>query len=80
MGARAWNVRTVDELSQALAEARDENRSCVIVAEIEKHRFGVPGSGIWWDVAPAEVSGDPVTQELRAQYLKEREEHQRFHG
>ncbi len=30
----------------------------MIVAETEKNRF-LPGGGIWWDVAPAEVSHDP---------------------
>ena len=39
----------------ALAEARDETRPCVIVVETDRYRRG-PGSGVWWDVAPAEVS------------------------
>jgi 3D-(3,5/4)-trihydroxycyclohexane-1,2-dione acylhydrolase (decyclizing) len=78
MGARAWHVNTPDELGRALAEARDERRSCVIVAEVEPHRY-LPGSGAWWDVAPAEVSGDPVTQELRAQFERDRDALQRFY-
>src|SRR5207237_3413823 len=52
-GARGWHVTTRDELRNALREARQESRSSVIVAEIEKHRY-LPGSGAWWDVAPAE--------------------------
>jgi 3D-(3,5/4)-trihydroxycyclohexane-1,2-dione acylhydrolase (decyclizing) len=78
MGARAWHVNTRDELRSALREAREETRSCVIVVETEKHRY-LPGSGAWWDVAPAEVSGDPVTRELRAEYEKARAALQRFH-
>ena len=56
-GARTWHVETPEQLRQALREARAERRTCVIVAEVEKHRF-LPGGGTWWDVAPAEVSQD----------------------
>jgi TPP-dependent trihydroxycyclohexane-1,2-dione (THcHDO) dehydratase len=34
---------------------------------------------VWWDVAPAEVSGDPETQQARAQYEAERARLQRFY-
>jgi 3D-(3,5/4)-trihydroxycyclohexane-1,2-dione acylhydrolase (decyclizing) len=78
MGARAWRAATPDELRGALREAREEARSCVIVAEVEKHRF-TPGSGVWWDVAPAEVSQDPATQEARAAYEEDRRRLQRFY-
>jgi 3D-(3,5/4)-trihydroxycyclohexane-1,2-dione acylhydrolase (decyclizing) len=77
-GARSWHVETPEQLRQALREARAEMRACVIVAEIEKHRF-LPGGGIWWDVAPAEVSQDPKTRELRAQYEQDRLRLQRLH-
>jgi 3D-(3,5/4)-trihydroxycyclohexane-1,2-dione acylhydrolase (decyclizing) len=78
MGARAWHVFTPNELRQALRAARAESRPCVIVAKVEKHRY-LPGSGIWWDVAPAETSGDGVTQELRATYEEDRARLQRFY-
>jgi 3D-(3,5/4)-trihydroxycyclohexane-1,2-dione acylhydrolase (decyclizing) len=78
MGARAWHVFTPEDVRQALREAREETRPCVIVAEIEKHRF-LPGGGVWWDVASAEVSNDGVTQELRAAYEDERQRSQRFY-
>ncbi len=78
MGARAWHVYTEEEVRGALAEARDETRSCVIVVEIEKHRY-LPDSGIWWDVAAAEVTNDGVTQELRQQYEQDRERLQRLY-
>jgi 3D-(3,5/4)-trihydroxycyclohexane-1,2-dione acylhydrolase (decyclizing) len=77
-GARAWHVTTREELRGALREARSEPRSCVIVVEVEKHRY-LPGSGAWWDVAPAEVTHDPVTQQLRAEYEENRQKFQRFH-
>ncbi|MGO9924416.1 MAG: 3D-(3,5/4)-trihydroxycyclohexane-1,2-dione acylhydrolase (decyclizing) [Isosphaeraceae bacterium] len=78
LGARSWHVETPEQLRQALREARAERRTCVIVAETEKHRF-LPGGGIWWDVAPAEVSQDPKTRALRAGYEQDRQRLQRLH-
>ena len=78
MGARAWNAATPDQVRSALREARVESRSCVIVCEVEKHRY-VPGADTWWDVAPAEVSRSEVTQTLHSDYERDRAELQRFH-
>jgi 3D-(3,5/4)-trihydroxycyclohexane-1,2-dione acylhydrolase (decyclizing) len=78
LGARAWHVNTPAELRAALQGARMETRPCVIVIEAEKHRYG-PGSEVWWDVAPAEVSSDPETQSARASYEAERAQLQRFY-
>ena len=78
MGARAWHVTTPDELRRGLEEARTETRSCAIVMEVEKHRYG-PASEIWWDVAPAEVTNREVTQSLRAEYESDRQQLQRVH-
>jgi len=77
-GARAWHVFTQEELREALAAARPESRPCVIVVETEKYR-NLPSAGLWWDVAVAEVSNDPLTQKLRAQYEQDRDRLQRFH-
>jgi 3D-(3,5/4)-trihydroxycyclohexane-1,2-dione acylhydrolase (decyclizing) len=78
MGARAWNANTPEALRKALQEARSERRPCVIVVETEKYR-SLPGSNVWWDVAVAEVSQDPVTQKLRTEYERDRDRLQRFH-
>jgi len=78
MGARAWNANTPEALRKALLEARSETRPCVIVVETEKYR-SLPSSEVWWDVAVAEVSQDPVTQKLRAEYERDRDRLQRFH-
>ena len=78
MGARAWHVTAPEGLRRALHEAREEERSCVIVTEVEKHRY-LPPSGVWWDIAAAEASDDPLTQELRTAYEGERERLQRFY-
>jgi len=78
MGAKTWNVATPEDLKSAMDEARQESSSCVIVMEIEPHRYG-PSSDVWWDVAAAEVTADKVTREARADYEKGREELQRFY-
>ena len=78
LGARTWHVTTPDELRQALKEAREERRACVIVAETEPHRY-LPGAGVWWDVAPAEATHDPETDERRTAYENERALVQRFY-
>jgi 3D-(3,5/4)-trihydroxycyclohexane-1,2-dione acylhydrolase (decyclizing) len=77
-GARSWHVQTPEQVRQALREARIDRRPCVIVAETEKHRV-LPGGGMWWDVAPAEVSRDPETQKRRAEFEQDRQRLQRFH-
>ncbi len=78
LGARVWHATTTDEVTEALKEAREESRTCVIVVETAEHRY-LPGSDVWWDIAPAEVSGDGVVQELRADYERERDSLQRFY-
>jgi len=69
IGLRAWNVADEDQLKTALEEARQERRSCMIVAQIERYSR-LPRSGIWWDVFGAEVTNDDETKAL----VDEREE------
>ena len=78
MGAKGWYVTTPDELCSALNEARGESGACVIAAEVSRVRQP-EASGVWWDVAPAEVSADEAVQKNRAQYEKLRAERQRLH-
>ena len=77
-GARAFGADTPEALRAALEQARGEQRSCVIVCETEKYR-NLPPSGVWWDVTPSEASEDPVVQEIRAEYERDRAQLQRFH-
>ncbi len=79
LGAVVWSVESVEQTRQALDEARAETRPCVIVAEIVPH-VDLPGGGVWWDVAPAEVSENEVTRKLRAEYEADRERLQRYYG
>ncbi|HLM82974.1 MAG TPA: 3D-(3,5/4)-trihydroxycyclohexane-1,2-dione acylhydrolase (decyclizing) [Terriglobales bacterium] len=78
MGARTWQVKGPEELRKALRDARRETRTCLIVAETEKYHYA-PGSGVWWDIAAAEISTDPTTQKRRAEYEEGRNKRQRFH-
>jgi 3D-(3,5/4)-trihydroxycyclohexane-1,2-dione acylhydrolase (decyclizing) len=78
LGARTWRVESPGALRAALEAARGERNACVIVCETEPHRY-LPGSDVWWDVAPPEVSNDPEVRERRREYEKERAELQRFY-
>ncbi len=78
LGAHACHVYTPGEFREALREARKKSQPCVIVVDTEKYRVP-PGSGIWWDVAAAEVSRDPETCKRREEYESERARLQRFH-
>jgi hypothetical protein len=71
MGARTWNIDTPDGLRQALGEARKEQRSCVIVVEVNG-TIRPPDSGLWWDFEVAEVSEDSTVQAIRKSFEKER--------
>ena len=77
MGARTWRVSNPDEVRRALREARSAQGPCVIVAEVEKHRY-LPGAGTWWDIAAAEATDDELTQQLRDEYVEGRSQ-QRFY-
>ncbi len=76
LGARAWHVDGAAELRAALGEARGHQGAAVIVVETVPHH-DLPPSGVWWDVAPAEVSAEPATQRLRAGYEADRSRWQR---
>jgi 3D-(3,5/4)-trihydroxycyclohexane-1,2-dione acylhydrolase (decyclizing) len=78
LGAAAFRAAAPDELRDALEQAREQAGPCVIVCETEPHRY-LPGSGVWWDVAPAEVAQDEAVQAIRAEYDRDRAVRQRFH-
>jgi 3D-(3,5/4)-trihydroxycyclohexane-1,2-dione acylhydrolase (decyclizing) len=67
LGAQAFAAATPDELRDALAKARDADGPAVIVVPTAPHTF-LPPSGVWWDVAPAEVSDQPWIAAKRAAY------------
>lgn len=78
LGARALVAETPDEVRAALETARGVEGPCVIVCPVAEHT-NLPASGVWWDVAPSEVSEDEVVRDLREEYERDRAELQRFH-
>ena len=67
LGARARRATTAAEVRQALSETRGHPGPVVIVVPVIPHA-DLPGAGVWWDVAPAEVSALETTASLRAEY------------
>jgi 3D-(3,5/4)-trihydroxycyclohexane-1,2-dione acylhydrolase (decyclizing) len=67
LGARACRATTAAELRDVLSGTRDHPGPVVIVVPVVPHA-DLPGAGVWWDVAPAEVSALEVTAGLRAEY------------
>ena len=78
LGARACRATTATELRDALSATRDHPGPVVIVVPVIPHA-DLPGAGVWWDVAPAEVSTLGVTAGLRAEYDSDSKE-QRWFG
>src|SRR6266487_6710641 len=54
LGARACRATTAAELREALSATRDHPGPVVIVVPVIPHA-DLPGAGVWWDVAPAEI-------------------------
>jgi 3D-(3,5/4)-trihydroxycyclohexane-1,2-dione acylhydrolase (decyclizing) len=69
LGAHAIRARTHDDLLGALEEAKRQDRTTVIVVEVDKE-CRVSGYESWWDVPIAEVSEVPAVQKARAGYEK----------
>jgi len=78
LGAHAVRAVTATQLRNALNETRGRQGTVVIVVDAIPHA-DLPGSGVWWDVAPAEVSEIPTVPPLRADYEAGRET-QRWFG
>lgn len=67
LGARAIRASTIDEFRLAIAAARDEDQTTVIVIETDRSQR-VAGYESWWDVPVAEVSEREEVQKARADY------------
>lgn len=70
LGATAWEVNTTQELREALDRTRQTPGPSVIVVPTAPHE-NLPGAGVWWDVAPAEVSEQPGVAEKREEYERD---------
>jgi 3D-(3,5/4)-trihydroxycyclohexane-1,2-dione acylhydrolase (decyclizing) len=69
LGAYTVTARTYDQLAGALAEARKQPRTSVVVVETD-YNDRVGGYNSWWDVPVAEVSESHAVQEARAAYVQ----------
>jgi 3D-(3,5/4)-trihydroxycyclohexane-1,2-dione acylhydrolase (decyclizing) len=76
LGAHAIKANTLDELKQALEQAKTIDRTTVIVIETDATQ-NVPGYDSWWDVAVAEVSEMDSVRKARTAYeeARKRERH-----
>jgi 3D-(3,5/4)-trihydroxycyclohexane-1,2-dione acylhydrolase (decyclizing) len=67
LGALAIRATTAAEVRAALTETRGHDGPVVIVVPAIPHAE-LPAAGVWWDVAPAEVSDSESVARLRAEY------------
>jgi 3D-(3,5/4)-trihydroxycyclohexane-1,2-dione acylhydrolase (decyclizing) len=67
LGAHVIRATTRDDLRSALEEARVQERTTVIVIEVDKE-VRVPGYESWWDVPVAEVSEMDSVKSARESY------------
>ncbi len=79
LGAHVLTAKTLPELRAALAEAREADRTTVIVVEVDREQR-VPGYESWWDVPVAEVSDMATVQEARREYERQRARERYFLG
>lgn len=78
LGAHAIRATTAEQVGEALKSTRDHHGPVVIVVPVIPHA-DLPGAGVWWDVAPAEVAEQPTVAALRAEYEAGLSD-QRWHG
>jgi 3D-(3,5/4)-trihydroxycyclohexane-1,2-dione acylhydrolase (decyclizing) len=78
LGARAVRATTAEQVRATLADTRDHDGPVVIVVPAIPHA-DLPGAGVWWDVAPAEVAEHDAVARLRAEY-EQGLATQRWHG
>lgn len=67
LGAHTEQVRTIDQLRDALGRAKEQTGPAAIVIETDLEAR-VPGYQSWWDVAVPEVSRIEAVQQARAAY------------
>jgi 3D-(3,5/4)-trihydroxycyclohexane-1,2-dione acylhydrolase (decyclizing) len=73
LGAISRHVNSIAELETALAEARNGQRTTVLVIDTDASQSTNAG-GHWWDVPVPEVSSRAEVNEARASYLEARKQ------
>src|SRR5919201_4701760 len=71
LGAHVFRARSIDELRDALAAAKNVERTVVVHIEVDRYA-GVPSYASWWDVQVAEVSDVETVRRARAEYERAR--------
>jgi len=77
LGADAVRVSTVDELREALQNAKQATRTSVIGIEVDRYE-GVPNYESWWDVPVAEVATADAVKAARQDYEASKKKEQRY--
>jgi 3D-(3,5/4)-trihydroxycyclohexane-1,2-dione acylhydrolase (decyclizing) len=77
MGAVAVRVGSVDELREALQNAKRATRTSVVCIEADRYE-SVPDNESWWDVPVAEVSTVDAVNAARRDYEKSKKKQQRY--
>jgi 3D-(3,5/4)-trihydroxycyclohexane-1,2-dione acylhydrolase (decyclizing) len=72
LGAKALRPNSAAELRKALDDTRGYQGTVVIVVPAIPHA-DLPPAGVWWDVAPAEVSEVLTVPPLRTEYEQDRQ-------
>jgi 3D-(3,5/4)-trihydroxycyclohexane-1,2-dione acylhydrolase (decyclizing) len=67
LGAHATRAETPEAVRAALDDARRRPGPSVLVVPTDPD-VNLPPAGVWWDVAPAEVSEQPAVGALRQEY------------
>ncbi|RJF41464.1 3D-(3,5/4)-trihydroxycyclohexane-1,2-dione acylhydrolase (decyclizing) [Actinomyces sp. 2119] len=70
-GLTVYRVSTIKEFRQAYAQARAEDRACMIHIETDLYGPNPPGSS-WWDVPVSGVSRLESTQKAYEDYVQDR--------
>src|SRR5829696_3821545 len=76
-GAYVIRAKTVDELNDALAEAKDVDRTVVVHIPVDRYE-GVPSYESFWDVPVAEVSEMDSVVAARKEYAEGKQAERRY--
>ncbi|GAA4102534.1 3D-(3,5/4)-trihydroxycyclohexane-1,2-dione acylhydrolase (decyclizing) [Actinomadura miaoliensis] len=79
LGAHVVRATTVEELRDALEQAKAASHTTVVHIETDP-LVSAPDSEAWWDVPVAEVSELEATRQARARYEKEQQAQRRYLG
>ena len=77
LGARVIRTQNIEELKEALARAKEVDRTVVIYITVDRYE-GVPDYDAFWDVPVSEVSEMETVVSARKEYAKNRELERRY--